>query len=953
MERLPPSPARILPAINADIDIRGANSILSINAAQGAGATDLLISGVIADSPSEPGDNGITKAGAGTLVLSGANTYTGNTTVSAGTLQVNGSLATGAVNVGAGCYLGGTGIIGGNTTVSNGAVLIPGAIGANGTLGFGANLTLAPGATVNFDLGTNNTVDGGANDQIAVSSALTLNGNAFHIKAPGSLVDLDTNSDYVLITAASISGSFASIPVWDVAPANSNNFSVVTSGTTVTLHYSTLTSPTGSGFASPSTAWHNQNVLISVTVTNGSGTVDPNTGVVLNASTLDVSLSSVPLVLSGTPNVYTNTITIPAAASFGSYILTATITDSYSDVGTANIALNVSSTEAWNGGGSDQNWDTASNWVSGFAPDLTGDDLVFAGTVGLAPNMDNNYSVDSLTFSGNAGSFTIGSTTSSTLTLTGGGITNNSAYAQTLNVPVADAGGGLTKSGNGTVILAATNTYTGNTTINAGVLNVSGAGQLNAGAYAAAIVDNGTFAYSSSASQVLSGAISGTGGMTVNATNGGVLTLGSGAGSLMTYTGPTIVDGGELQLNFANVGNSYGIAASSGLIINNGASVVLMNDNSLAGGNFVVGSVPVTINAGGVLTGSDTVDGGAGSSAHIFGLLTLNGGTLANGGTGAQPQWGTWNLDGGVVVNGGTNTSTMSALDMIPTQAGGTIFSVTNGGTASGVDLNVTGTLINGTSMHDTGIILDGNGTMVLSGANTYAGQTIVSNGTLLVNGSLAAGSAVTVASGALGGVGSIGGATTVNAGGYLVPGINGVGTLTFTNNLTLNAASTNNFVVTANGASNNVAVTGTLTPNGSVIHIAAGTALGLGTNTLFTCGTISGAFNATPVFDVAQNNVGSIVNDGAGHINLVMMTGVNTNPATANFAASVAGSAGSKTLNFTWAPDHQGWQLYTNAVGLTATGSWFPVLGSASVTNESITVDSTKHNVFFQLRYP
>jgi hypothetical protein len=228
-----------------------------------------------------------------------------------------------------------------------------------------------------------------------------------------------------------------------------------------------------------------------------------------------------------------------------------------------------------------------------------------------------------------------------------------------------------------------------------------------------------------------------------------------------------------------------------------------------------------------------------------------------------------------------------------------------------------------------------------------------VSNGTLLVNGSLAAGSAVTVASGALGGVGSIGGATTVNAGGYLAPGTNGVGTLTFANNLTLNAASTNNFVVTANGASNNVVVTGTLTPNGSVIHIAAGTALGLGTNTLFTYATNSGAFNATPVFDVAQSNAGSIVNDGAGHINLVMASGVNTNPATAHFAASVTGSAGSQTLNFTWAPDHKGWQLYTNAVGLTATGSWFPVPGSASVTNESITVDPTKPNVFFQLRYP
>ena len=138
------------------------------------------------------------------------------------------------------------------------------------------------------------------------------------------------------------------------------------------------------------------------------------------------------------------------------------------------------------------------------SPDFTGNSLIFAGTAGTAPNMDNSYSVAGLTFSNNAASFNIGSTTSSTLTLTGG-ITNNSANAQTLNVPIADAGGGLTKSGNGTVNLSAINTYTGNTTINAGVLNISGAGQLNAGTYSAAIVDNGTFAYSSSAAQTLSG----------------------------------------------------------------------------------------------------------------------------------------------------------------------------------------------------------------------------------------------------------------------------------------------------------------------------------------------------------------------------------------------------------------------------------------------------------------
>lgn len=75
----------------------------------------------------------------------------------------------------------------------------------------------------------------------------------------------------------------------------------------------------------------------------------------------------------------------------------------------------------------------------------------------------------------------------------------------------------------------------------------------------------------------------------------------------------------------------------------------------------------------------------------------------------------------------------------------------------------------------------------------------------------------------------------------------------------------------------------------------------------------------------------------------------VNTDPATANFTASVSG----QTLNFSWAADHMGWQLYTNAAGLTATGSWYPVPGSASGTSQSVTVNPTQPNVFFQLRYP
>ena len=83
----------------------------------------------------------------------------------------------------------------------------------------------------------------------------------------------------------------------------------------------------------------------------------------------------------------------------------------------------------------------------------------------------------------------------------------------------------------------------------------------------------------------------------------------------------------------------------------------------------------------------------------------------------------------------------------------------------------------------------------------------------------------------------------------------------------------------------------------------------------------------------------------------------VNKDPATANFKFTITGGGGggggSQTLNFSWASDHLGWQLYTNSAGLTAAGSWFPVPGSATVTSENIATDPSKTNIFFQLRYP
>jgi len=93
---------------------------------------------------------GLVKSGAGTLTLGGANAYGGTTTVSAGTLIINGdqSDATGVLTVAANATLGGSGTIGGAATING--ILAPG--NSIGTLTFNDNLTLDLNSTSAFQI---------------------------------------------------------------------------------------------------------------------------------------------------------------------------------------------------------------------------------------------------------------------------------------------------------------------------------------------------------------------------------------------------------------------------------------------------------------------------------------------------------------------------------------------------------------------------------------------------------------------------------------------------------------------------------------------------------------------------------------------------------------------------------------------------------------------------------
>jgi len=131
-----------------------------------------------------------------TLTLTGANTYTGTTSVDAGFLIVNGnqSAATGAVSVASGATLGGSGTIGGSAsaaTIASGGTLTGGndaggvpVVGNLGTLTFGGDLTAAAGSIWLVDL-----VGGVSADRIIVGDVLGIDGSNLAINFGGTFVE--------------------------------------------------------------------------------------------------------------------------------------------------------------------------------------------------------------------------------------------------------------------------------------------------------------------------------------------------------------------------------------------------------------------------------------------------------------------------------------------------------------------------------------------------------------------------------------------------------------------------------------------------------------------------------------------------------------------------------------------------------------------------------------------
>lgn len=209
------------------------------------------ILGPMADrQPSVPGS--LTKAGTGTVTISGTNTFTGNTFVQSGALYINGTSISPLTEVPAGSTVGGTGTITGQVNVLG--RLAPGADAA-AALGIGGTLTLGSGALAEMQIGT------AAYDRVTGSVATVLGGTVNVSFLPGFA---PAGGETYQLFSGTINGS----PVLNVPVLTDTNLSWETNNFATTGAISIA-----GGSPNPFAAWTG---LYGLTGPAADGTADPD-----------------------------------------------------------------------------------------------------------------------------------------------------------------------------------------------------------------------------------------------------------------------------------------------------------------------------------------------------------------------------------------------------------------------------------------------------------------------------------------------------------------------------------------------------------------------------------------------------------------------------------------------------------------------------------------------------
>ena len=892
--------------------INGGNVPMTV---QGAGNTS--ISGAISNVST------FTMARTGTLTLSGANTYTGNTNITSGTVQLSGS----------GTLGNGTG----NLSIVNNAMLdlggttqMMGPIGAEG---------VGNGVVGNIQNGTVN---------IQANSIYFQNGtlNANVTSTPGSSARLHIGGDP---NATVYLGGTNSMQA-------SNAISIMIGDTNAGTAY---TGPAGTVKLLP----NSPNALgpVSQQVNLWAGTLDLN-------GNANVAVGSIRLKGGATSFMVNNNTSRAASYGGGVFLDTA---DSYSIGGSGNLTLSGCIQPGnINGGGinkigggtltlSSANLYTGNTMISGGTLTL-GNTNALAGSILDYNNYGGSLSFGGLTaagFGGLQGAQNLALTNASSQNVALSVGSNNGA--STTYSGVLSGGGSFNMASSGTLTLAGANTYTGNTTISGGTLPYAGTlilgnsnalsgstldynsngGSLSFGSLTSAnfggLQGNLSLALTNASTQNVALSVGGNnasttysgslgGGGSFGKTGGGTLTL-SGAN---TYTGNTTISGGTL-----NLGNSSALAGS-------------MLDYNNYGGSLSFGSL-TSANFGGLQGGQNLALTNA-SSQNV--ALTVGGnnapttysGGLSGGGSLTKVGTGTFTLSGGNAANTYYGTTQVNAGTLV---AGATnALSANSDVTVNGGMLNVSGyantvkslTLSSGTL--DLGI---GN-VLTAAGAGNFSGGTIALSGSATLGryALVRSGSPIGTVTSATSGVptyyhvevngseldlthkATIGSITPIPNYGSIITG----GSMPFTVNVGNSApTSSDNLLFGVTPGSN---VSGGI----SGISVPAGSSSGPVSGLSFTGSTIGPSQSGS--FTVSDPNATNNPQFGSVSVNVDDHASPSLSTTTTTFGTVITGaSVGNETTNLLNATGYRAGLQITNLGGLSGSTALIPAGGSTSLS--------------------
>lgn len=516
-----------------------------------------------------------------------------------------------------------------------------------------------------------------------------------------------------------------------------------------------------------------------------------------------------------------------------------------------NLTLNVSPLTEYEWAPGGLNSDGAGNWTQGGAGWQVGGSLVnytttddnanfgHGGTPGIV-TLTNPVSALNIKFqSVSSGSYEIAQGTGALTVLSGidatnadglisAGIAMGSSNTMTvgtgrtldLNGAISGTGFGLTKAGSGLLRLGAANTYTGGTTVNGGELRLNAVGAYPAGT-PLTVNSGGTFTLNGFNASATT--LTGTGRVNLAST----LTLTGGSQTVAAQldgNGVISFATGVLTLTGSNGGWSGGLnTTGTGLSVTSPANlgtgpISVTNATSahtatiaLANGTSATFTNPIMLSIGGTQT-LFTTGAATNTNVTLSGLISGTAGTstieaLKFTGSSADSNFfiltnpansftGNIRIDEGglAITSNGALGAAGNSIDIfnINAAAGGLRFDANGINMTHNVTLQSTSFInTNGNSATVSGVIslsgalnIGGGGVLTLSGANTYTGATNVNTGTLRVTGTHGAtAGAYTIAAGArLGGTGVVtlasGAAVTIN--GTVAPGAS-VGSLTLT----------------------------------------------------------------------------------------------------------------------------------------------------------------------------